>query len=173
MIVGKTERLILRHMNMDDLDALCAVKCDPDVMEYSDGVMQPAGVRGYIKEVRKHYKRHGFGPWALALQDIDAAIGYCGLSREMGRCADDEAEIGFRLATAHWGRGYATEAAAAAVAIGFHQHGLRRVIAIVDPENESSVNVLKKLGMTFEREIMFDWYDHPDHVYALNNDAKP
>lgn len=172
MIVAETERLILRRLTMDDLPAMETVGCDPEVMKYSDGVLQPAGVKHLLNDtIRNQYGKHGFGPWAVVVRKDGAVAGYCGLSRELDRCGDDEGELGYRLARAYWGNGYATEAARAAIDAGFAMFGLARVVAIVDPANTASVAVLGKLGMAYEREITFPWYDHPDHVYAAVNPA--
>jgi len=174
MIVAETERLILRRLTMDDLAAMVTVVCDPEVMKYSDGVLQPAGVKHLLQDtIRNQYGKHGFGHWAVVERETGAVAGYCGLSREMNRCGDDEGELGYRLARTYWGQGYATEAARAAIAAGFEAFELARIVAIVDPANIPSVAVLEKLGMSFEREITFPWYDHPDHLYTTDRQSYP
>ena len=78
------------------------------------------------------------------------------------------AELGFRFARQQWGKGYATEAARAIVRYAFESTEIQRVIAVVDPHNLASVRVLEKLGMSFHELVMFDGYDYPDKVYAVD-----
>lgn len=78
-----------------------------------------------------------------------------------------DAELGVRLAKRHWTRGYASEAATGLIEFAFRDEAISRIIGIVDPNNHRSVRMLGKLGMVFERDIEFDGYDHPDHLYAL------
>ncbi len=168
MIVAETDRLLLRRLRPTDASALERVLCDPAVMRFSDGVQTSEQVRRWIRDyVETHYAQWGFGMWALALKTTRATIGYCGLSRFPDRCQDGEAEIGVRLARNQWGRGYATEALRAVHHLAIETLMVNRLIAFVDPANASSVRLVEKLGMRFEREIMFEWYDHPDHLYAL------
>ena len=172
MRVAETERLELRHLTADDAGALAAVFCDPEVMHYSDGVQTPAWVPSWAAEmIDACYPAWGFGIWAALERATGVLVGYCGLSRFPGRCEADEAELGFRLARAYWGRGYATEAAAAALDHGVNALRPRRVIAIVDPENLASLQLVQKIGMTFEGEITFAGYTHPDHVYVTEDAA--
>lgn len=166
-MIAETERLILRQVCAGDAPALEAVFCDPEVMRYSERLRSPAWVRDWISAVlTEQYPLWGFGPWAVVTTADRAVIGYCGLSREPGRCAAGEAELGYRLARTHWRKGYGGEAAAAACEHGLGELGLARIIAIIDPQNLASVTVARKLGMCYEREIIFPGYSHPDHLYA-------
>ena len=67
----------------------------------------------------------------------------------------------------HWGRGFGSEAAAAALDLGLRAPRLSRIIAIIDPHNGASIRIARKIGMRFEREIMFPEYAYPDHLYAV------
>jgi RimJ/RimL family protein N-acetyltransferase len=88
--------------------------CDPDVMRYTDnGVQTPEFASLWIARMLCCYLVWGFGMWAIVEKATSEVIGYAGLSRYSDRCEPNEAELGFRLARAHWGRGYATEAARA------------------------------------------------------------
>jgi RimJ/RimL family protein N-acetyltransferase len=77
-------------------------------------------------------------------------IGDCGLFPMDG--VGPDVELAYGLAPDVWGRGYATEAAAACVRAGFEQLALERIVADVDPSNPSSIRVLEKIGMRLERE---------------------
>lgn len=169
MHVIETERLALRHLSAADARALEAVFCDPEVMRYSGGLQSPALVWGWVAEmIEVHYPAWGFGIWAVVEKAEGAVIGYCGLERSPGRCGPDEAEIGYRLAHAAWGRGYGSEAAAAVCDHGLGTLGLTRIVAIIDPGNAASLRVALKIGMCYQREVMFEGYTHPDHVYAIS-----
>ena len=94
--------------------------------------------------------------WIVEVRDSGALIGHCGLQRlEQG----DEVEVGYYLGRAGWGNGYATEAAAAALAYGFDRCALSRVVAVVRHDNTASQNVLRKLGMRHVRD---------GHVYGAD-----
>jgi len=72
----------------------------------------------------------------------------------------------FRLARAAWGYGYATEAIGGILNLASGLDGLTRIVAIVDPHNIRSVRVLEKIGMIYKSDVVFEGYDHPDHLYA-------
>lgn len=134
MVIAETPRLVLRQFHLDDGAAMDHVFGDPEVMRYSEGVRPPPWVRSWIAGwINEHYLRWGFGAWAVLDKGTSVVIGYCGLSRFPGRCAADGAEIGFRLARAHWGRGLATEAALAVRGHAFDALGLSRLVAMIEP----------------------------------------
>jgi hypothetical protein len=168
MLITQTPRLILRQFHLDDAEAMNAIFGDADVMRFGDGPQSPQWVRSWIaSSVNEYYSRWGFGSWAVVDKVTSAVIGYCGLSRFPDRCAPGEAEIGFRLARASWGHGFATEAALAVRDHAFDVLNLPRLIALIDPANIASIRVAEKLGFRFEREAMLPGYDHPDWLYAL------
>jgi RimJ/RimL family protein N-acetyltransferase len=101
-----------------------------------------------------------------ALIASELAIGYVGLNHSSACRGRDEAELGFRLARAHWRKGYGLGAARLGLQHAFAGVGLRRVIAKVDPSNVGSVAVVERLGMQFERLIMVEGYTHPDRLYV-------
>jgi [ribosomal protein S5]-alanine N-acetyltransferase len=110
----------------------------------------------------------GFGPYAVMKKDSPELIGYCGLFLFPEIDGYSEVEIGYRLGRATWGNGYATEAAAAVRDFALHDLHLQRLIALIDPDNSASLRVAQKLGMQYEKDVMLEGYDHPDHLYALN-----
>lgn len=147
-----TERLVLRGWRAPDRDAFAALNADPRVMRWiGDGsVLTRADSDALAARIESHWAEHGFGLWAVApREDEDGLLGFCGLAIPSFLPEVLPAvEVGWRLAQASWGAGYATEAATAAVAWGFGELGLERVIAIVDPANAPSLRVAEKLGMT-------------------------
>jgi RimJ/RimL family protein N-acetyltransferase len=94
------------------------------------------------------YSRLGFGLFLVELKDGGEPVGMCGLIK---RDTLPDVDLGYAFLPEYWGRGYAIEAASAVLAYGHHTHGLQRIVAIVSPDNDSSVRVLEKAGMKFER----------------------
>jgi RimJ/RimL family protein N-acetyltransferase len=142
------------------------VFCDEDVMRFSDGVKTREWVDTWLRACHELYQSWGYGPYALVEKGSQAVIGYCGLFFFPDIGGQAEVEIGYRLARAVWGRGYATEAAKAVHDYAFTVLGIKRLIAIIDPSNIASIRVAKKIGMLYEKEVMLQGYTHPDHIYA-------
>lgn len=151
--VIETRRLLLRRFTVDDAEAYWPLVSDPDVLRY---VGEPAitsldAVRELLENrPLRDYRLYGYGRMACIDRDSGRLIGFSGL-----KYLDDmdETDIGYRFLPEAWGKGYATESAAAVLAVQSAQLGLRRVIGLVEPDNLASARVLKKLGLTFERRL--------------------
>ena len=167
MIVLDTSRLALRHLQDADADAMFRVFGDAEVMRFGDGVQTIERVHAWLRHAQDSYRERGFGPWAVVEKRSGDVIGYCGLFYFDDVGGQAEVEIGYRLARAHWGRGYATEAVAAVRDYPFGTLCLPRLIAMIDPGNVASIRVAEKVGLRYEKDVMLAGYDHPDHVYAL------
>ncbi len=111
------------------------------------------------------YKRHGFGAWAVVFKETGRLIGFGGLEILTSRSGP---EVSYILASEFWGRGLATEFAAAAIGHGFRICGLRVIGASFDPANIASMRVAEKVGMCFLREGV-DEYDLPTVFYVVRN----
>ncbi len=169
MIVVKSERLTLRYFDLLDLTALNHVFGDAEVMRFGDGPQSAEWVRHWLRRALESYDRRGYGPWAVIEQASGYFVGYCGLFFYPDINGRPEVEIGYRLARAWWGRGYATEAVIAARDYAFATLGLSRLIALIDPANTASIRVAEKAGLRHESEVMLAGYDHPDFVFACLN----
>jgi RimJ/RimL family protein N-acetyltransferase len=149
----ETERLLLRPWRpAEDLDALAAVNADPEVMRFVTPNRRLTRVEtaAQLERFVAHWDEHGFGLWAVVprLEPHAACIGFAGLAIPSFLPEILPAvEVGWRLARASWGRGYATEAARASLAFGFERLGLRAIVAVVDAGNDRSLRVAEKLGM--------------------------
>ena len=122
-----TARLRLRPWRDEDLPAFAALNADPRVMEHFPGTLGRAESDALAGRIRDHFEARGFGLWAVEVSGGAAFIGFVGLAvppfaAHFTPCV----EIGWRLAAEHWGKGYATEAAAAALDHGFGPAGWRR-----------------------------------------------
>lgn len=165
----KTKRLLLRQFEMSDLEQLHRqVFSDAEVMYFGDGPQTREWTRQWIETSLENYKVRGFGPYAVMKKDSLELIGYCGLFLFPEVDGHSEVEIGYRLGRSTWGNGYATEAATVVRDFALHDLHLQRLIALIDPGNTASLRVAKKLGMQYEKDVMLEGYDHPDHLYALN-----
>ena len=152
-IILETERLILRRLTMDDLDALFTLYRDPEVRKYF-----PEGTLTYeeTKEelewiIDVYYGQYGFGLWATIHKETGEFIGRCGL---LPWTIEErpEVEVAYMLAKAYWGQGLGTEAAQAILHYGFEQLHFSRLICLVDPGNDASSKVARKIGMTLEKD---------------------
>ena len=151
----KTERLDLRRFHGDDLDELSTVFAHREVWQFPYG-------RGFSRSETEHFldaqiaewDELGFGCWVARTKDDGGIIGYVGLSVPTFLPALLPAvEVGWRFAPAAWGRGYATEGAAAALDQGFLTMGLSRICSVPQADNPRSALVAERLGMSLVEEI--------------------
>jgi ribosomal-protein-alanine N-acetyltransferase len=160
-----TELLVLRPWRDEDLPAFAALNADPRVMEHFPSVLTRLESDAVAGRIRAHIAERGFGLWAVELRSGAPFIGFVGLLswthpepvpfRSLVRpCI----EVGWRLAAEHWGRGYATEAAFAALGFGFSTLELPEIVAMTATQNLASRRVMEKLGM---KRDPADDFDHP------------
>ncbi|MBI3241294.1 MAG: GNAT family N-acetyltransferase [Chloroflexi bacterium] len=162
MQVLETERLILRRFSIEDADFILALLNEPSFMHFigDRGVRTLDDARGYISNrLIESYERFGFGLYLTELKEPRTPIGMCGLIK---RDTLEDVDIGFAFLPQFWSKGYAVEAASAVMDYGRSVWGLKRIVAIVSPNNERSINVLSKLGLTFERAMQ--WPDDGSEI---------
>jgi [ribosomal protein S5]-alanine N-acetyltransferase len=177
MLIAETDRTVIRHFHVADLDAMAAVFGDAEVMRFGSGARPREWVEKCLKGCLEDYhQKWGFGLWAVVHKPNWAVIGFCGLSLFDNVDGQREVEIGYRLASDYWGQGLATEAARAVRDHALGQLALRRLIALIDAENVRSIRVAEKIGLRHEKDTLFR--DKPVRVYAirssdlLSNDEK-
>jgi RimJ/RimL family protein N-acetyltransferase len=151
-----TERLLLRSWRDADLDPFAAMSADPIVMEHFPALLDRQATADVIGRIRGHFEREGWGLWAVEVPGVAPFIGFAGIARVP--FWPDRVEVGWRLGREHWGQGYATEAARAALAWGFANLDVDEIIAMTIPENLRSQRVMEKLGLV--RDPTAD-FDHP------------
>ena len=146
-LLFETPRLQVRRLEDADLDALLAVYGDAEAMRWvGDGrPLDRARCEEWLAVTRRNVATRGYGMCAVVERASGAVVGFCGLVHPGG---ETEAELKYALRREHWGRGYASEAAAALLAHGAAAHGLRRVVATAAPGNLASHRVLLKAGLT-------------------------
>ncbi|MEM7563239.1 MAG: GNAT family N-acetyltransferase [Pseudomonadota bacterium] len=173
-VMIETKRLILRQFMLRDLEALKILLGDNEVMESSvDGPLDSAQIEAWLSEQFAGYKNgDGIEVLAVVNKSTTELIGYCGLFRFSDIDGANEIEVGYRLIRSAWGRGFATEAAIAIRDYAFSDLNLPRLIALIEPVNSRSIRVAEKLGMAYEKDVMLEDYDYPDHLYSIGNNAE-
>jgi RimJ/RimL family protein N-acetyltransferase len=166
MITRETPRLLLRPPIASDLDVFIQIHEDPDVMRYMNVTgtarSRTAGWRT-LALIIGHWHLRGYGQWAVIEKSTGRLIGRAGLWNPEGGFG---LEVGWVIAQASWGRGFATEAARASVQYGFDIVGADRLISLIHPDNTRSIRVAEKIGMTFEREDLQD--GAPVLIYGID-----
>jgi len=154
-LISTTPRLILRTFREDDLPVYAALNAHPEVVRWLGGEPLTREHSDSIAEwAQELYEEEGIGLLAVERAEDGLFLGMCGLHHLAS--FPDEVEIGWRLAYEHWGQGYATEAATGWLDLAFGPLGLDRVISTTDPPNVRSLAVMRRLGMTFDREAQVE-----------------
>ncbi|HZU60393.1 MAG TPA: GNAT family N-acetyltransferase, partial [Solirubrobacteraceae bacterium] len=154
-----TDRLVLRHWVDADLAPFAELNADPEVMRYFPAVLTRAQSDELAATIRSQLENQGWGLWAVEVPALTPFIGFVGLNPVSFRAHFTPAvEVGWRLARAHWGQGYATEAARAALAFAFNQLGCQSVVSMTATTNDRSIRVMERLGMVHDPA---DDFDHP------------
>jgi ribosomal-protein-alanine N-acetyltransferase len=156
--VIETPRLRLRPLaESDAADLYRAVDSDPEVTWLREAKSEEESRTG-VRYRLDHWRAHGFGQLAAVERESGVFLGRCGLEHLEG---GPDVELGYYFGRAAWGKGYATEAAAAVLAWGFDDLGLDRIVAVVRPFNDASKRVLGKLGFR---------YVGPGHHYEVDTE---
>ena len=172
-VVLETQRIILRCLTPDDLDALYALYRDPEVRRYfPEGTLTNAQTKEELDWfIDVYYAKYGFGLWATIHKASGEFIGRCGLIPWTIE-GQKEVEVAYLLAKEYWGQGLGTEVAGAILRYAQEQLHLPRLICLVDPGNLASRRVAEKIGFTFERELL-----EPDGevslIYSTGSPALP
>jgi ribosomal-protein-alanine N-acetyltransferase len=162
----ETERLVLRELTDQDHAGLFELYQDPEVHRFIGG--PPAPLEEFVAAMRErwtaHYREHGFGMWAVLRKADGVLVGRVGLIVQEidGR---REVEVGYALGRPFWGRGYALEAARACRDWAFRNLAVPHVISLILPENERSIRVAERNGMTCWK--MADFKQYRVRVYRV------
>jgi RimJ/RimL family protein N-acetyltransferase len=150
----ETNRTYIREFTLADAEAVLAFSSNEQVTRYTGD----AGLMTSLEDARqvisniwlKEYKQYGYGRWAVVDKSNDRVIGFCGLKflPDVGM-----PDIGYRFLPEYWGKGLATETAQACIKFCKEQLAVTTFFADVMEENTASVNVIKKLGLTFTKYV--------------------
>jgi len=154
MKIFETDRLLLRHLSLNDAGFILELLNSPSWLQFigDRGVKNQGAACDYILNgPLKMYAHLGFGLFLAELKDNQIPIGICGfLKRE----ELTDVDIGFAFLPTYCGKGYAYESAVAMMKYGTTALGFKRIAAITVPENQSSIKLLEKLGMRFEKMVV-------------------
>jgi len=164
-MIIQTNRLILRQWCERDLEPFAHLNSDSRVREFFPGLLSCQESDASVKRMSDHISRTGWGFWAASLIQTGEFIGFIGLEDVYFSAAFNKdtpaVEIGWRLAFGHWGKGYATEGAKAALQYGFEKLNLPQIISFTAVKNMRSRHVMVKIGMHHDE---IDDFDHPKIV---------
>lgn len=154
-IITRTPRLILRHIDpVLDAQAMFDLNADPLIMQNTgDAPFESVAATQKFFEGYTDYEKYGFGRWAVVLRETNEVMGWCGLKQN-----PDFIDLGYRLIGKYRGNGYATEAAKASLDYGFEHLGMTEIIAKAKKENTASLNVMKKIGMPYWKQELYNGY---------------
>ena len=167
----ETERLLMRPLNMNDVNALYKLDSDPLVMKYLGNrpVSNLEEVHFYLKNILKQYELYGIARWAVMEKSSGEMIGWAGLKfmNEVTNGHKDFYDAGYRFRPEFWGKGYATEATNAWIDYAKNQLNIHTLYASAHTENIASQNVLKKCGFLQKDEYFFEMYGEKLACYWL------
>jgi len=153
----RTERLLMRRWRDSDRAPFAALNADPEVMRYFPELQGRAESDRSVDRFEQRFEEQGFGIWALEVLETGAFIGFTGLApMPDGVPGTGEHEVGWRLARHAWHKGYATEAARAALDVGLDRVKLPRIWSMTAVLNSPSQAVMQRLGM-----VRQGVWDHP------------
>ena len=168
MTILETERLLLHHLSIEDADFILELLNEPSfIRNIGDrGIRTIEGANSYILNGPvASYAKNGFGLYLVKLKETDESIGMCGLIK---RDTLEDVDIGYAFLPRFWSKGYAVESARAVKEYARIAVGLKRIVAIVDPQNEDSIHVLEKLGLQFEKMVKLSEDDIELKLFGAN-----
>jgi RimJ/RimL family protein N-acetyltransferase len=156
--VRQTRRLVLRAFDEADREPFAALNRDPEVVRHLQGPMSRERSDAFVDRIAACWAERGYGLWALEVRETGDFVGYTGLWPADFLPSGPAVEVGWRLARAAWGHGYAPEAAGEALRHGFEELDLPEVVSFTAAGNLASLRVMEKIGLRRDRTRDFD---HP------------
>lgn len=169
-VILETPRLLLREMDLSDMDSLRMILQDEKVMYAYNGAFDERETVMWMQKQLQRYKDFGFGLWAVVLKDSGDMIGQCGIT--MQEYNDMMVpEVGYLLAYKHWHKGYAIEAATACRDYGFSTLHFDAIYSIIRDNNIASQKVAIRNGMIPIDSVVkhYRGEEMPHKVYRINN----
>ncbi|MFS8086663.1 MAG: GNAT family N-acetyltransferase [Acidobacteriota bacterium] len=167
-MILETNRLRLRQLSVDDADFILKLLNEPSFIQNIGDrqVRTNEDAQVYVLNGPvASYEKHGFGLWLVETKESGAQIGICGLLK---REVLEDADIGYALLPEFWSKGYALESASAVLSYARDQLGLKRVLAVVNANNQSSIRLLEKVGFKFERMVKLSEDAQEIKLYAAH-----
>jgi len=158
LIELETERLKLRQWEKEDWPLFAASNSDAVTMEYFPNLLSEAESYAIADKIQSLIELQGWGFWAVEEKDSGMFIGFVGLNSVLPTLPFyPSVEIGWHLSRASWGRGYATEAAKAALEVAFNKLGFTEICSFTSVANARSIAVMRRLNM----HNMHQNFEHP------------
>lgn len=173
-MIFENDRILMRPITDDDAEGLFTMDSDPDVHRYLGNrpLKRIEQAREVIKNIRQQYRSNGMGRLAVVEKLTGEFMGWAGLKLETREVNGHRSyyDLGYRLAIRYWGKGIASECAAASLGIGFNEHQLEVINAAAHTENIASNRVLQKNGFKLKNTFRFDgathnWYEITREVW--------
>jgi len=165
MKILETSRLYLREITIDDAETAYQLNSDPEVIKFTgDESFESIDDARNFLEKYDHYKKYGFGRWAVINKTNDEFLGWCGLKYTV---EFDEFDIGFRLFKKNWNKGFTTEAAKACLDLGFSKFKMETIVGRAMKANIASIKVLEKIGLVYYKDYDFD--GQAGVIYKIEN----
>lgn len=164
----ETNRLILREIEVYDLQGIFELDSDPEVHVYlgNKPIKNIQEAKSVISYIRNQYEEDGIGRWAVIDKMTNEFIGWAGLKYEKKvRKEMHYYDLGYRLKKKFWGQGIATETALESLNYGFRKMGLKEIFAGAHIENLASNKVLQKVGLKYLETFEYD--KAPHHWYKI------
>jgi RimJ/RimL family protein N-acetyltransferase len=158
-IVIETQRLILRKFTLEDAPFLLELVNTPAWLQFigDRNVHTVEEAENYLRNGNlKSYAEHGFGFYLVVAKESGEFIGMCGMVK---RDSLEDIDIGFAFLPNSIGKGYGYEAASATLDYALNVLKLGRIVAIVDPQNVSSIALIKKIGLKYEKMVQISTND--------------
>lgn len=159
--IFQTNRFYLREKQPSDAKDMYLLNADPEVIKYTgDPPFQDEGEALAFIQQYDHFQKHGFGRWVIVDQQSEEYLGWCGLKKHDNGMID----LGYRIKKVHWGKGIASEAAAACLDYGFNVLHINEIVGRSASANVVSIRILEKIGMKFWKKDTCDgiadavWY---------------
>ncbi len=168
MNIIETHRLFLRQLTTDDAPFILDLLNQPSFIQFigDRGVRTLDDARDYLaKRLIESYERFGFGLYLTLLKENDTPIGICGLVK---RETLKDVDVGYAFLPQYWLKGYAYESASAVLGYARNSLGIKRIAGITTPDNHSSIRVLEKLGLKFEKMVKLSEDDIELKLFILD-----
>jgi RimJ/RimL family protein N-acetyltransferase len=149
-----SSRLGFRNWKDSDIDKLLQLNQDKEVMKYFPNLQNKSHTKLFVERMQKEYQNNGFCYYAVETLDTKEFIGFIGFSKpESDNDPLKSVDIGWRLATKAWRKGFATEGAKRCLEYGFKELNFTNICSIAPKVNEKSQSVMKNIGMKFDAEF--------------------
>lgn len=146
----ETERLFMKPLTLNNFEEMRLLSSDPEIMRYITGRAEtPEETKKKLERLVLHYEKHGFGFCSVYEKISGEFIGRAGLIYLELNDQQPDIEIGYTLGKKFWNRGYATELVNALINWGLKNLAVKRLVALIDPENTESRHVAEKCGLQY------------------------